>query len=51
MMIMIIDVDILYDKDGWEWYVMILIDNVDSEYYNVIAMMVVIVMMSYFVVD
>ena len=30
---------------------MILIDNVDSDDYNVIAMMVVIVMMSYFVVD
>ena len=30
---------------------MILIDNVDSDDYNVIVMMVVIVMMSYFVVD
>ena len=30
---------------------MILIDNADSGDYNVIAMMVVIVMMSYFVVD
>ena len=30
---------------------MILIDNVDSDDYNVIVMMVVIVMMSYIVVD
>ena len=30
---------------------MILIDNVDSDDYDVIVMMVVIVMMSYFVVD
>ena len=51
MMMIVVDVDIWYDKDGWEWYVMILIDNVDSDDYDVIVMMIVIVMMSYFVVD
>ncbi len=44
---MIVDVHILYDNDGCWWQLMILIDNVDSDDYDMIVMMVVNVMMSY----